>query len=82
MSPCERRRRARAAEAGAAAFLSVIGTLTAGWLCARVLAHPEAPPAAARAAQVFLDQVLPRVDAATATILRPSAAIMDQEDIQ
>jgi alkylation response protein AidB-like acyl-CoA dehydrogenase len=72
----------RAAEAGATAFLAAIGTLTAGWLCARVLAHPEAPPAAARAAQVFLDQVLPRVDAATATILRPSAAIMDQEDIQ
>ena len=67
----------RAAEAGATAFLTVIGTLTAAWLCAKTLAHPEAPPAAARAAQVFLDQILPRLTAAAATIRRPSPALLD-----
>jgi hypothetical protein len=71
----------RAAEAGAAAFLAVIGTLTAGWLCARLLAREDAPPDAARAARVFLDQVLPRLDAAAATILRPSAAVVDEAAI-
>ena len=68
----------RAAEAGAAAFLTVIGTLTAGWLCAKLLAKDDAPADAARAARVFLDQVLPRIDAAAATILRPNAAVMDE----
>jgi len=67
----------RAAEAGASAFLSVIGTLAAGWLCARVVAHDDAPNDARRAAQVFLDQVLPRLSAQAATIARPSAAITD-----
>ncbi len=71
----------REAEAGAAAFLSVIGTLTAGWLCARLLAREDAPADAARAARVFLDQVLPRIDAAAATILRPSAAVVDEAAI-
>jgi len=71
----------RAAEAGAAAFLTVIGTLTAGWLCAKLLAKPDAPADAARAARVFLDQVLPRIDAAAATILRPSAAVVDEAAI-
>ena len=72
-----RRAEARAAEAGASAFLAVIGTLAAGWLCARVLAHGDAPVDARRAAQVFLDQVLPRLEAAAATIARPSEAITD-----
>ena len=38
----------RAAEAGATAFLTMIGTLTAAWLCARTLAHQDAPPDASR----------------------------------
>jgi hypothetical protein len=71
----------RAAEAGAAAFLAAIGTLVAGWLCARVVAHGDAPADARRAAQVFLDQILPRIEAAAATILRPSAAVVDEAAI-
>ena len=68
----------RAAEAGAAAFLQVVGTLTAGWLCAKVAARSDAPPAARAAAQVFLDQILPRVGANAATIATPSAALVDE----
>ena len=71
----------RAAEAGATAFLGVIGTLAAGWLCAKLRDHPDAPDPARRAAQVFLDQVLPRLDAAAATIAHPSAAVMDDVPI-
>lgn len=66
---------ARESEAGAHAFLQLIGTLAAGWLCAKVVAHAEAPPACAAAAQVFLDQILPRAHAHAATIRSPSAAI-------
>ena len=68
---------ARESEAGAQAFLQLVGTLTAAWLCARVCAHPEAPPHAAAAAQVFLDQIAPRIAAFAATITQPSAAITD-----
>ncbi len=66
---------ARGSEAGAHAFLQCIGTLTAAWLCARVAAHADAPAAARAAAEVFADQVLPRLDAHAASISRPSAAI-------
>jgi len=65
----------RDAEAGAHAFLQLLGTLTAGWLCARVAAHAEAPPAAAAAAEVFADQVLPRCLSHAATIQHPSSAV-------
>jgi alkylation response protein AidB-like acyl-CoA dehydrogenase len=71
----------RAAEAGAASFLAMIGTLTAAWLCNRVLALPDAPADAARAARVFLDQVLPRLEAAAATVSRPSPALLDEAPI-
>ena len=71
----------RAAEAGATAFLGVLGTLTAGWLCSKVLAHDAAPPDARRAAQVFLDQVLPRMFAQAATIAQPSLAMTDHAAI-
>ena len=67
---------ARNSEAGAHAFLQLIGTLTAAWLCTRVTAHKDAPPAAAAAAQVFIDQVLPRARAFAASIAQPSAAIV------
>jgi alkylation response protein AidB-like acyl-CoA dehydrogenase len=67
---------ARSSEAGAHAFLQLIGTLTAAWLCARVTAHKDAPPAAHAAAQVFLDQILPRARAFAASIAQPSAAIV------
>ena len=59
------------------AFLTILGTLTAAWLCARILAHQDAPPDTRRAAQVFLDQILPRIETAATTIKRPSAAMLD-----
>jgi len=62
-------------EAGATAFLAIIVTLTAGWLCARVLAEPDAPPPARSAASVFLDQLLPRVAMQAATITATPALI-------
>ena len=71
----------RAAEAGAAAFLQVIGTVTAGWLCAKVAARADAPPAAQAAAAVFIDQVLPRVHAHAASIRTPPAALIDDRPI-
>jgi hypothetical protein len=67
---------ARGSEAGAHAFLQLIGTLTAAWLCARVTAHKDAPLAAHAAAQVFFDQILPRARAFAASIAQPSAAIV------
>jgi alkylation response protein AidB-like acyl-CoA dehydrogenase len=67
---------ARAADAGASPFLQVIGTLTAGWLCARVVRHAAAPPAARAAAQVFLDQVLPRIHAHAAALTAPTPALV------
>jgi alkylation response protein AidB-like acyl-CoA dehydrogenase len=67
---------ARESEAGAYAFLQCVGTLTAAWLCARTTRHDAAPAAAKAAAEVFADQVLPRLDAHAATIIRPSAAII------
>jgi len=67
---------ARAADAGASPFLQLIGTLTAGWLCARVSRHGAAPPAARAAAQVFLDQILPRVHANAAALAAPTPALI------
>ena len=66
---------ARVAEAGATAFLGIIGTLTAGWLCARVLAEADAPAAARSAASVFLDQIMPRVALHAATITATPALV-------
>ena len=71
-----RRAEARAAEAGATPFLGLIGTLTAGWLCAKVAAREDAPAAARTAAQVFLDQILPRTDAFAAAAVTPSEAFV------
>ena len=71
----------RASEAGAQAFLQVIGLITAGWLCARVAAHPDAPMHATAAADVFLSQILPRATAFADTILHPSAAITTNREI-
>jgi hypothetical protein len=70
-----RQANARDAEAGAHAFLQLLGTVSAGWLCARVLAHPSASAPLQAAAQVFEGQILPRAAAFAATIARPSAAI-------
>ncbi len=67
---------ARAADAGATPFLQVIGTLTAGWLCARVVRHAAAPPAARAAAEVFLDQILPRIHAHAAALAVPTPALV------
>jgi hypothetical protein len=66
----------RAAEAGASPFLAMLGTLTAGWLCARLLATPAAPPAAQAAAQMFIDQLLPRVPWHAAQLVTPGAAMV------
>ncbi len=71
----------RVAEAGAAAFLQVIGTLTAAWLCAKVAARADAPAAAQAAATVFLDQILPRVLAHAASLQNPSAPLVDDRAI-
>ncbi len=65
----------RDSEAGAHAFLQLLGTLTAGWLCAKVVARSDAPAACRAAAQVFLDQILPRTRTHAATISHPSEAI-------
>ena len=72
---------ARTAEAGAHAFLQSLGTLVAGWLCARVASHAEAPAASKAAAEVFADQLLPRIAYNAATIGRPSAAILDDMEL-
>ncbi len=66
---------ARVAEAGATAFLGIIGTLTAGWLCAKVLAEADAPPAARSAASVYLDLIMPRVAMHAAT-MTPTPALI------
>ncbi len=76
-----RRAEPRAAEAGAAPFLQVVGTLTAAWLCSHVLAHADAPPAARSAAAVFLDQVLPRLHSHAAALATPTAALVGAEPI-
>jgi len=76
-----RRLEPRAAEAGAAPFLQVLGTLTAAWLCGRIVAQPAAPPAARSAAAVFLDQVLPRLHAHAAALATPTAALVGAEAI-
>ncbi len=73
---------ARAAEAGAAPFLALIGTTTAGWLCARVAARDDAPPAARLAAGVFVDQVLPRVHFLAHALATPSAALVGTQAIE
>jgi alkylation response protein AidB-like acyl-CoA dehydrogenase len=71
----------RAADAGASPFLQVIGTLTAGWLCARVARHEAAPPAARAAAQVFLDQILPRIHAHAAALTVATPALVGADPI-
>jgi alkylation response protein AidB-like acyl-CoA dehydrogenase len=65
----------RAAEAGAHGFLQSVGLLTAAWLCHRVLAREDAPQAAHAAAGVFIEQLLPRLHASTASLATPSAAV-------
>jgi alkylation response protein AidB-like acyl-CoA dehydrogenase len=72
---------AKRAEAGAHAFLQAVGTLVAGWLCGRVAAHAEAPAAARAAAEVFADQLLPRVAANAALVSRASAAILGDVEL-
>jgi hypothetical protein len=76
-----RRAEPRAAEAGATPFLAALGTLTAGWLCARLLARPDAPAAARSAASVFLDQVVPRAAHVGALVKASSEAITGDASI-
>ena len=71
----------RAADAGATPLLQLIGTLVAGWLCARVEAHADAPRAARLAASVFVDQVLPRVACYGAMAAAPTAALVGDDPI-
>ena len=65
----------RDAEAGATPFLGALGSVAAGWLCARALAQADAPTSVRRAAAVFLDQVLPRTAALTAAATTPTEAL-------
>ena len=67
---------ARDAEAGATSFASLLGTVVAGWLCAKVAARADAPEAARIAAGVFADQILPRTQSLAATVAAPSAALV------
>ena len=76
-----RQANARDSEAGAYAFLQVIGLITAAWLCLRVTARADAPLHAAAAADVFLTQILPRATAFADTITHPSAAITTTKEI-
>ncbi len=69
----------RDAEAAAHDFLQLLGTVTAGWICARVAAHADAPDAARAAATVFLDQVLPRAAWHATAIAAPNPAIAGSE---
>ena len=69
----------RNAEAGATPFLQVLGTLTAGWLCSRVLERADAPAAARTAAGVFMDQILPRIDGYVANTVTPTSALVDDQ---
>ncbi len=71
----------REAEAGATPFLHLLGTVTAGWLCARVAADPSAPPPARVAATVFAEQVLPRVHFLAHALATPSAALVGTQPI-
>jgi alkylation response protein AidB-like acyl-CoA dehydrogenase len=72
---------AREAEAGATPFLALLGTVVAGWLCARVAARADAPPAALAAARVFLEQVLPRVHFIARALATPSDALVGTQAI-
>ena len=72
---------ARAAEASAQPFLQALGTLTAGWLCARVDADAAAPPAARVAARVFLDHVLPRAAMFAAAVTAPAGSLAERGPI-
>ncbi len=65
----------RDAEAGATPFLGLVGSVVAGWLCARALAHADAPPAIRRAAAVFIDQLLPRTAWLQAAATTPTPAL-------
>jgi alkylation response protein AidB-like acyl-CoA dehydrogenase len=71
----------RDAEAGATPFLGLLGTVVAGWLCAKVAARADAPPAARTAATVFVEQVLPRVHALAHLLATPSAALVGIDPI-
>ncbi len=71
----------RQSEAGAHAFLQLMGLLTAAWLCVRVAADPAAPPNALAAADMFLTQILPRAGAHADTIATPCSAISALEEI-
>jgi hypothetical protein len=55
--------------------------VVAGWLCARVAARTDAPPAARAAATVFLDQILPRVHFLAHAVATPSAALVGTHPI-
>ncbi len=72
---------AREAEAGATPFLHLLGTVTAGWLCARAIAAAGAPAGARTAATVFLEQVLPRVHFLAHSVATPSAALVGVQPI-
>ena len=69
----------RGAEAGATPFLGLVGTVAAGWLCARALSQADAPASVRRAATVFLDHVLPRTAGLKAAATTPTAALTDTD---
>jgi alkylation response protein AidB-like acyl-CoA dehydrogenase len=72
----------RQSEAGAHAFLQLVGTLTASWLCARVLAHAAGPAAARAAAEVFAAEIFPRTATQTALLGQTSLTITGTASIE
>lgn len=71
----------RVAEANATGFLAALGTLTAGWHCARLLGHADAPAPAADAARAFLALVLPRALRDAAILREPPLALLTNTPI-
>ncbi len=66
----------RVAEANATGLLEALGTLVAGWHCARLLDTAGAPAPAADAARAFLALVLPRVARAATMVREPPPALL------
>jgi alkylation response protein AidB-like acyl-CoA dehydrogenase len=58
-----------------------LGTVTAGWLCARALAQPDASASIRCAGAVFLDQVLVRSAGLEAAATTPTAALTGTESV-
>eukprot|EP01037_Dinobryon_pediforme_P005922 gene5922-5991_t len=66
---------ARQSEAHANAFLQLIGTLTATWLCTKVLANPNTSATTRAAAETFTTEIFPRTATQTALLHQSNQSI-------